>query len=164
MVRYLLLVSIIWSGIGIAVGDVGAAPSLDPKGLERPNGALETMEAGLLLLRFAKGPSEKRRALDLLRAAAEGDLAEAQHHLGIAMMTSVNAEERAVGLYWLGAAASGGHALSAVLMGHLYENGEAGVERDLCVAFDFYVVGAEMGLHPPEGHVEKMLSRRDEPC
>ncbi|MEM6546301.1 MAG: tetratricopeptide repeat protein [Pseudomonadota bacterium] len=99
------------------------------------------------------------------RLAAQRQHAEAQHALGMFLIGErAPRDDIDEGLFWLGSAASQGHATSAVVIGHLHEKGLHGVKPDVCLALDWYEAGAVMGLKPPEGYVEKLRATTGQDC
>ncbi|MEM7023107.1 MAG: tetratricopeptide repeat protein [Pseudomonadota bacterium] len=110
----------------------------------------------------AKDPA---RAEAFLRRAAEHDHVEAQHHLGLLLLGDNETDDRVnEGLAWLGAAASQGDALSAVVLGVLHERGIHGVRRNTCLAVYWYEAGEELGLSAPKGRLSYLKKREIDTC
>ncbi|MEM8595096.1 MAG: tetratricopeptide repeat protein [Pseudomonadota bacterium] len=96
-------------------------------------------------------PYDLELAEHYLTIASNAGVAEAQHKLGLVLLWSEGTAEDEVSraLSWLSKAASQGHAMSAVVLGKLYEEGMHGVGQDLCSAQSWYRRGADLGLAPP---------------
>ncbi|MEM7422617.1 MAG: hypothetical protein AAF334_02785, partial [Pseudomonadota bacterium] len=90
---------------------------------------------GVYYLTHSATASDLKLAEVHLRRAAEGEHAAAQHQLGLILVVDEISEERHYeGLYWLGAATSGGDAGAAVILGRLHEHGLYGVSQNTCAA------------------------------
>ena len=98
------------------------------------------------------------RASRLFQRAAEFDHAESQHYLGMLMLRKKDRTEaeKFEGLYWLGAAATNGHALSALVAARLYENGKFGISKDTCLASDWYEASYLLGLPDAKWHLARL--------
>ena len=79
------------------------------------------------------------------RIAAQHGYTDAQHRLGLLLLSEGQPYQQEEALFWLGAAASQGDALSAVAMGLVHARGLHGVARDACVALDWYEAGELLG-------------------
>ena len=120
---------------------------------------------GTFLALHSRGGDDLVVAEKYLRFAAEHDHVEAQHGLGMLLIGNEESDDRVdEGLYWLGSAVTQGDALSAVVLGRLYQYGMHGVPQDLCLAEDWYEVGAMLGLNPPAGYLEHMSAEQPESC
>ena len=120
---------------------------------------------GAFLAIHSRGADDLIVAEKYLRFAAEHDHIDAQHGLGMLLIGHEESDDRiGEGLFWLGSAVSQGDALSAVVLGRLHEHGIHGVPKDLCLAQDWYEVGAMLGLNPPAGYLEDMSARQLESC
>ena len=120
---------------------------------------------GAFLVVHSRGDDDLVVAEKYLRFAAEHDHVDAQHGLGMLLIGEEESDDRVdEGLYWLGSAVTQGDALSAVVLGRLHEHGIHGVPKDLCLAQDWYEVGAMLGLNPPEGYLEDISARQPESC
>ena len=120
---------------------------------------------GAFLALHSRGGDDLIVAEKYLRFAAEHDHVDAQHGLGLFLIGNDENEDRIdEGLYWLGSAVTQGDALSAVVLGRLHEYGMHGVPKDLCLAQDWYEVGAMLGLNPPAGYLEDMRAGQPESC
>ena len=103
-----------------------------------------TGAAILLALIYDEGgavPHDPQRAIRYYRQAAEQDVVDAQHRLGVLLVTNGGGAARQEGLYWLGAAAALGDGISAAFLGMLHADGLHGVPRDTCMALDWYEAG-----------------------
>lgn len=83
------------------------------------------------------------------RLAAGYGHAVAQHDYAMLLLTegSPKTEEVDEALYWLGTSASAGHAVSALVLGRIYEVGWYNVTPDPLLAEIWYEAGEEMGMH-----------------
>ncbi|MEO1317348.1 MAG: hypothetical protein AAFW01_12305, partial [Pseudomonadota bacterium] len=92
----------------------------------------------------------------------------AQHKLGLVLLWSESEALDRVprALDWLAEAASEGHAMSAVVLGKLHEEGLYGVPRDLCTARSWYRKGADLGLAPPDDVMMRLTAKigQNPPC
>ena len=89
--------------------------------------------------------------------AAEGGHADAQHALGMMLLRGDGGpEEPDLGAYWLGSAASEGHAFSALIMGWVHERGHYGWDADGCLARDWYEASFLLGLEDARQHVSRI--------
>lgn len=96
-------------------------------------------------------PKNPLFALQLYERGARAGHALAQHHFGLRILNFAHRDDqRWHGLYWLGSAASQGHGLSALILGHIHENGLYGLTRDGCAARQWY--DASQILGQTEGH------------
>lgn len=113
-------------------------------------------------------PYDLRLAEHYLSIAAGKGVMEAQHKLGLVLLWSESEALDRVprALDWLAEAASEGHAMSAVVLGKLHEEGLYGVPRDLCTARSWYRKGAELGLAPPDDVMMRLTAKigQDPPC
>lgn len=116
-------------------------------------------EAAALLgdLLMAGQASDRTEALVQYRRAAEGGHVPAQHRLGILLVAAGNSDAREEGLYWLGAASSGGDGMAAVAVGLLHARGLHGVPQDACLASAWYEAGRLIGAPVPIGDLEAEL-------
>lgn len=97
-----------------------------------------------------------------LRIAAAQGHTQAQHSLGLMLIRGDGGMARTdSGLYWLGAAASEGHGLSAMLMGRLHELGRFGVVKDLCLAHDWYEAGLLLGEQNAQAQMQRVSQGGD---
>lgn len=120
---------------------------------------------GAFLASHSRGADDLVVAEKYLRFAAEHDHVDAQHGLGLFLIGNDESDDRIdEGLYWLGSAVTQGDALSAVVLGRLHEHGIHGVPKDLCLAQDWYEVGAMLGLNPPAGYLEDMTADQRQGC
>ena len=120
---------------------------------------------GTFLALHSRSADDLVAAEEYLRFAAEHDHIDAQHGLGLFLIGKDESDERIdEGLYWLGLAVTLGDALSAVVLGRLHEFGMHGVPKNLCLAQDWYEVGAMLGLNPPAGYLEGLIARQSESC
>jgi TPR repeat protein len=104
------------------------------------------------------GPSAgQAEALTHYRRAAEGGHVAAQHRLGILLVAAGTADAREEGLYWLGAASSGGDGMAAVAVGLLHARGLHGVLHDTCLAAAWYEAGRLIGAPVPIAKLEAEL-------
>lgn len=95
------------------------------------------------------------------KRAADLEHAEAQHAFGILMLNIVQSNEmKERGLYWLGRAAGNGHALSALVLGHLRETGQFGVSIDWCAALAWYETGQILGMVNAKRFIQRILNKR----
>ncbi len=108
----------------------------------------------LLMAGHASGRAE---ALTQYRRAAEGGHVTAQHRLGILLVAAGNRDAREEGLYWLGAASSGGDGMAAVAVGLLHARGLHGVPHDACLAAAWYEAGRLIGAPVPIAELEAEL-------
>lgn len=116
--------------------------------------------AALLGDLLMSGPSaERAEALTHYRRAAEGGHIVAQHRLGILLVAAGNRDAREEGLYWLGAASSGGDGMAAVAVGLLHARGLHGVPHDACLAAAWYEAGRLIGAPVPIADLEAELGR-----
>lgn len=85
-------------------------------------------------------PRSYPKALHYYRQSAEGGSVMAQHRLGMLLMVGAGggAPDTAMGLYWLGAAASQGDGVSAAAIGLFHARGLHGIAPDTCVALDWF--------------------------
>ncbi|MEM7528330.1 MAG: hypothetical protein AAF416_11690 [Pseudomonadota bacterium] len=106
-------------------------------------------------------PLDLERAERFLVVAADAGHLKAQHKLGLVLLWNGERGEGEVdrALFWLSSAAAAGHAMSAVVLGKLHEDGLYDVRRDLCLAKIWYAKGADLGLAPPVGHLERLTER-----
>lgn len=92
-------------------------------------------ELGRLLYADAESPSEQRHSRALIEQAAQSGLVDAQELYGVIIMEgSETAQQRQVGFYWLGSAASLGSARAAMIAFTIYKDGAHGVSPDACLA------------------------------
>ena len=103
------------------------------------------------------GPADVSRALVHYRRAAEGGHVVAQHRLGILLVAAGNRDAREEGLYWLGAASSGGDGMAAVAVGLLHARGLHGIPQDACLASAWYEAGRLIGAPVPISDLEAEL-------
>ncbi|MEL7203906.1 MAG: hypothetical protein AAGL19_07045 [Pseudomonadota bacterium] len=82
--------------------------------------------------------ADTERAITFYRQAAEAEIVDAQHTLGLLLISSDRPENQEEGLFWLGAAASQGDGVSAAFLGMLHDKGMHGVDADECLALDWY--------------------------
>lgn len=94
-------------------------------------------------------PADHAKAIGYYRQAAEADLVDAQHTLGVLLVASGKPEQREEGLYWLGAAATQGDGVSAAFLGMLHDKGLHGVAVDHCAALDWYEAGVLLDAPVP---------------
>lgn len=94
-------------------------------------------------------PADHAKAIGYYRQAAEADLVDAQHTLGVLLVASGKPEQREEGLYWLGAAATQGDGVSAAFLGMLHDKGLHGVTVDHCAALDWYEAGVLLDAPVP---------------
>ncbi|MEM1276471.1 MAG: tetratricopeptide repeat protein [Pseudomonadota bacterium] len=100
------------------------------------------------------------------RLAAKNGHPVAQHDFAMYLLTEGGpvAERVEEALYWLGTSASGGHAMSAVVLGRIYEVGWYDVSPDPCLALIWYEAGAMMGTPPPQERVGKVSEQASMDC
>jgi TPR repeat protein len=108
-------------------------------------------------LLMAGHASDRAEALVQYRRAAEGGHVAAQHRLGILLVAAGDGDAREEGLYWLGAASSGGDGLAAVAVGLLHARGLHGVPHDACLAAAWYEAGRLIGAPVPIAELEAEL-------
>ncbi|MEO0946090.1 MAG: tetratricopeptide repeat protein [Pseudomonadota bacterium] len=94
-------------------------------------------------------PANHAKAIGYYRQAAEADLVDAQHTLGVLLVASGKPKQREEGLYWLGAAATQGDGVSAAFLGMLHDKGLHGVAVDHCAALDWYEAGVLLDAPVP---------------
>ena len=93
------------------------------------------------------GLHDPNKAYHYLLYAAKNDHLSAKHILGIILVRGdIGKDQQHRGLYWLGVAASEGHGLSAIIMGHLHEHGKYGIKQDPCLARDWYELCLNLGV------------------
>lgn len=124
--------------------ECGTSPELLAQGLNWLDGAIEQGHLGasvsLALLYHFGGAVEPdlEQAITFYRQAAEGGVVDAQHTLGVLLVSDGDQDHRDEGLYWLGAAAGQGDGVSAAFVGMLHAKGLHGVESNSCLALDWY--------------------------
>ena len=110
-------------------------------------------------------PQSRTKAVGYYRRAAEADQIDAQHTLGVLLVSSGQPDEQDEGLYWLGAAAGQGDGMSAAFTGMLYAQGLHGVPQDTCLALDWYEASALLeATIPVQAFIEKMQSAERAGC
>lgn len=131
-------------GHSIVSGECGASDELLQRGLRWLHAAAETQHLGAIVslaLAYHVGDvisSDEKLAITYYRQAAEAEIVDAQHTLGILLISSGTPENRDEGFFWLGAAASQGDGVSAAYLRMLHEKGMHGVASDECLALDWY--------------------------
>ena len=107
----------------------------------------------LLLAALYEGPEiipkDSERALHYYRRAAHLDILEAQHRLGVLLVSDTKPSAVNEGLLWLGAAASQGDGVAAAFLGVIHAHGLHGLKRDSCLALDWFEVGSLMQAPVP---------------
>ncbi|MEM7746694.1 MAG: tetratricopeptide repeat protein [Pseudomonadota bacterium] len=103
------------------------------------------------------------RALKLYLRLAETGHVLAQHRAGLLILRSAQSNElRQEALNWLGTASSNGHGLSALILGHLYEQGAHGVPQEKCTALHWYEASSFLGMIAGKRYEKKLAAQR--PC
>lgn len=123
---------IAWLERAAAQGDVDAAARL-----------------GLLHDLGETGARDEASALHFYRRAAEAGHVAAQHRLGILLVHKGGLAAREEGLYWLGSAASAGDGAAAAALGLMHARGLHGVQRNACLALDWYEASDLLGAPFP---------------
>lgn len=101
---------------------------------------------GAMLFDGICGDMDEAAGLAWMLQAAERGLVDAQHDYGrLSLVSATTDREREEALYWLGAAAGEGDALSALALAHLHETGMHGLDRNICLALDWYAAGEALG-------------------
>ena len=148
-------------GVLLIEGRCGASESTRRDGMDwlaRASAQGHADAAALLGDLLMAGPStRKAEALTHYRRAAEGGHVTAQHRLGILLVAAGNRDAREEGLYWLGAASSGGDGMAAVAVGLLHARGLHGVPHDACLAAVWYEAGRLIGAPVPVAKLEAEL-------
>lgn len=132
------------AGNAIVQLECGTSPELLAQGLKWLNAAVRDGHLGasvsLALLYHLGGAVEPdlERAIFHYRQAAEADIVDAQHTLGVLLVSNGDPNHRDEGLYWLGAAAGQGDGVSAAFVGMLHAKGLYGVESNTCLALNWY--------------------------
>lgn len=100
------------------------------------------------------------------RMAAKSGHSVAQHDFAMLLLTEgfPTTDRIEEALYWLGTSASSGNALSAVVLGRIYEAGWYNVAQDLCLALNWYEAGELMGMPAPEEHLEQIRESGQANC
>ncbi|MEM7237515.1 MAG: tetratricopeptide repeat protein [Pseudomonadota bacterium] len=99
---------------------------------------------------------DQNLAIHFWRKSAKSGHPAAQHDFAILLLTDgfPTIERTDEALYWLGTSASSGHALSAIVLGRLYEIGWYNIAPDLCMALTWYEAGEMMGLTAPNDYLD----------
>lgn len=133
--------------------------------LERAAKAGHLEAAYQLSVHFITETGEKARALPFLRSAAKAGHPQAQHLLGLTLLgPDAGPEQRDLGLYWLGSAASEDSGFSALVLGQLHERGMLGVPQDVCLALDWYEASHLSGSPEAASYSQRLLSKTDQDC
>ncbi|MEL6504894.1 MAG: tetratricopeptide repeat protein [Pseudomonadota bacterium] len=104
-------------------------------------------------------------AVPYLSIAAEQDHVQAQHHLGLILISSRGGTAQMnEGLAWVATAASNGSAFSALILGALHEEGLHGVPRWVCMALDWYQASHLMGQQEGLTHYHRLLDGEAKHC
>lgn len=100
------------------------------------------------------------------RMAAKRGHPAAQHDFAMHLLTSGHPTSDRVeeALYWLGTSASSGNAMSAIVLGRLYETGRYNVEPDLCMAANWYEAGEILGMDMPADHLDLIRQKGKAAC
>lgn len=104
-------------------------------------------------------------AMPYLTIAAEQDHVQAQHHLGLILISKKGGTAQMnAGLAWVATAASNGSAFSALILGVLHEEGLHGVPRWVCMALDWYEASHLMGQKEGLTHYRRLLNGEAKHC
>lgn len=97
-----------------------------------------------------------------LLTAANANLIEAQNELGLFYLTGkLGAVDAPAGAAWITLAARGGHAPAQHNLAALYENGAAGLSRNLANAAELYSLAVKQGHGPATLALARLLSGVD---
>lgn len=106
-----------------------------------------------------------KRSVDFLREAAERDLVEAQHRLGVLLAAASQSDaDRDAAIGWLNKAYQAGHGLSAASIGMYYERGMHGFPVEICSAYAWYSKAISVGFEPAEALRTKINEENDGLC
>jgi len=144
-----------------AVGEVllagfcGATPAVYAEGvgwLERAAEQGHAAAAARLALALERGEGVRpdvEHAIALYRRAAADGYVPAKQRLGLLLVSAGEVAAREEGLYWLGVAAGSGDGAAAAALGLIHAEGLHGVERDVCLALDWFEASALIGAPAP---------------
>lgn len=118
---------------------------------------------GAMLFDGVCGELDEAAGLAWILKAAERGIVDAQHDYGrLFLAVAETDDQRYEALYWLGAAAGRGDALSALALAHLHETGMHRVRRDFCLALDWYAAGEALGNDDMADHADLLRSSHPE--
>ena len=111
------------------------------------------------------GGPDWMKAQHYLGIAARAGHMVAQHDLGILILVRARSlDDREQGLYWMGAAAGQGDGFSAAAIGMIHERGMHGVQRDECLALDWYESAEALGFWDLHDHHEALRAQSVNRC
>ena len=151
--------------------ECGTSPELLAQGMTWLNRAIEQGHLGasvsMAMLYHLGGAVEPglEKAVTFYRHAAEGNVVDAQHTLGVLLVSNGDPEDRDEGLYWLGAAAGLGDGVSAAFLGILHAEGLHGIESNSSLALDWYEASLLLDAPVPvQSFIESLTSNVRSSC
>ncbi|MEM6712434.1 MAG: tetratricopeptide repeat protein [Pseudomonadota bacterium] len=112
---------------------------------------------GAMLFDGMCGEMDEAEGLIWILQAAERGLIDAQHDYGrLSLESATTQEQRYRALYWLGAAAGQGDALSALTLARMHEAGLHGLDQNICLALDWYAAGEALGNDDLIDHAQSL--------